>query len=232
MTNPKNTLMNWLGLLGAVSFVSYAAAVIFAPLAYPGYDWRSQAVSDLSAANAPSLLLWNQLSSLYGVAGIVCVMTVCAAVQGKWSRTLRRGIYAFAAMFLVSIVGFTAFPLSEGRTAGAAVQDVMHIVVTVMVVTLSIVSFTLIMVGGYRRKRFVSLARFATVALILMFVGAIGTGVAPSEYFGIFQRFSNLISANGFLATLGIYLFMGKLNPPKRGQGPMKHKRLDRAAPQ
>lgn len=29
----------------------------------PGYDWMAQAVSDLSAADAPSLALWNQLSA-------------------------------------------------------------------------------------------------------------------------------------------------------------------------
>ncbi len=55
----KKSLVRKFGLLGILSFLSYAAAVVFAPLAYPGYDWLSQAVSDLSAANAPSLALWN-----------------------------------------------------------------------------------------------------------------------------------------------------------------------------
>ena len=208
----KKTLIHWLGLLGIVSFTSYAAAVIFAPLAYPGYDWMSQAVSDLSAVNAPSLTLWNQLSSLYGVSGIVCIMMVCVAIQGKWNKILRLGIYMFAAMWWVSIVGFTAFPLSGSGMGELAFQDIMHIVVTAAVVLLSIISLVLIMIGGYCKKRFVSLAIYATIALTLMFVGAIGTGVAPAEYFGVFQRFSNLIAANGFLATLGIYLFMGKLD--------------------
>ena len=63
----KRTLTQKLGLLGIVSFLSYAAAVAFAPLAYPGYDWMAQAVSDLSAADAPSLALWNRLSALYSV---------------------------------------------------------------------------------------------------------------------------------------------------------------------
>jgi len=215
MTKSKRTLINWLGLLGVVSFISYALAVIFAPLAYPGYNWRSQAVSDLSAANAPSLALWNQLSSFYGVAGITCIMMVCIAIQGKWNKILRLGIYAFAIMFWVSIVGFTAFPLSGSGDGGAIFQDIMHIAVTAAVVLLSIVSLILIMVGGYRGKRFISLAVYATIALTLMFVGAIGTGIAPSEYFGVFQRFSNLISVNGFLVTLGIYLFMGKLSDDK-----------------
>ena len=46
----KRTLTQKLGLLGVVSFLSYTAAVVFAPLAYPGYNWMAQAVSDLSAA--------------------------------------------------------------------------------------------------------------------------------------------------------------------------------------
>lgn len=51
--NMKKFLIQKLGLLGVVSFLSYTAAVVFAPLAYPGYNWLAQAVSDLSAVNAP-----------------------------------------------------------------------------------------------------------------------------------------------------------------------------------
>ena len=61
----KRTLTQKLGLLGVLSFLSYAAAVVLAPLAYPGYDWMAQAVSDLSAADAPSLALINLLEG-YG----------------------------------------------------------------------------------------------------------------------------------------------------------------------
>ena len=38
----KKTLIQKLGLLGVISFLSYAAAVVFAPLAYPGYDWMAR----------------------------------------------------------------------------------------------------------------------------------------------------------------------------------------------
>lgn len=47
----KKSLLNYCGLLGIVAFLSYTAAVVFSPMAYPGYDWMAQAVSDLSAAN-------------------------------------------------------------------------------------------------------------------------------------------------------------------------------------
>lgn len=53
----KKNFINYCGLLGVVAFISYTVAVIFSQLAYPGYSWMAQAVSDLSAANAPSLRL-------------------------------------------------------------------------------------------------------------------------------------------------------------------------------
>ena len=49
----RKPLLQKLGLLGVVSLLSYTAAVVFAPLAYPGYRWTAQAVSDLSAAKTP-----------------------------------------------------------------------------------------------------------------------------------------------------------------------------------
>lgn len=94
----KKSLINYLGLLGVISFLSYTAAVIFSPLAYPGYDWMRQAVSDLSAANSPSLSLWNQLSSLYNVCEVVCVTLVCIEIQSKDSKLLRIGVDLFAVM--------------------------------------------------------------------------------------------------------------------------------------
>ena len=154
----KKTLINWLGLFGIISLLSYTAAVIFSPVAYPGYDWIAQAVSDLSANNAPSKMLWEQLSSLYGVCGIVSIMMVCVFVQGKLNKTIRIGIYLFAVMNWVSNVGYAMFPLSDSGNAGAF-QDIMHIyVVTVLVVLFSIISLVVIMIGGYRDKNYRSIA--------------------------------------------------------------------------
>ena len=213
MNTKKKTLINWFGLLGIISFLSYLAAVVFSPLAYPGYDWKSQAVSDLSAAKAPSLQLWNQLSCLYGGCSIICIMMVCLAMQGKLNKTLRIGVYLWAAMWWFMEIGYTLFPLSESGYAGTF-QDIMHLYVVTYFgcVFLSIVSLIVIMIGGYRKKQFTSLAVIATIALTLMFIGGVGTNAAPPEYFGIFQRFSNVISANGFTMALGIFLFAGKFD--------------------
>ncbi len=204
----KKSLINWLGLLGPISFISYVAAVIFSPLAYPEYNWMTQAVSDLSATSAPSKMLWNQLASLYNVCSIVSIMMVCVFIEQKLNKVLRTGIYLFSVMNWISHIGYTMFPLSDKGNAGT-MQDIIHIyVVTALVVLLSIISLVVIMVGGYRDKQYRSLAVWATVALSLMFAGAIGTGIVPQDCFGIPERFS-VIAATGFNAVLGIYLFKG-----------------------
>jgi hypothetical protein len=119
---------------------------------------------------------------------------------------LRIGVYIFAAMEWVSGVGYAAFPLSGGTEA--LFTDIMHVVVTALTVLLSIVSLLLIIIGGYRSRAYRALAVCATIAFALMLAGAIGTGVAPKEFFGVFERFS-VFAAAGFNAALGICLFKG-----------------------
>ena len=208
MKKSGRTLPQKLGLLGVVSFLSYAAAVVFAPLAYPGYDWMAQAVSDLSAANAPSLALWNQLTALYNACEVVCVTVVCIGIQGRKSRLLRSGIYLFAIMEWVSAVGYRMFPLSDSGYAGAF-QDGMHMVVTALVVLLSIVSLTVIIVAGVKDRECRSYGVCAAIALAMMLVGAMGMKIVSAGYFGVVERFS-VFAATGFNAALGVHLFCRK----------------------
>lgn len=204
----KKTFVQKLGLLGVVSFLSYLVAVIFSPLAYPGYNWLAQAVSDLSAKNAPSLTLWNQLTALYNVCEVVCVTVVCIGIkmQENKSKLLAIGIYLFAAMEWISAVGYRMFPLSDSGYAGEF-QDIMHMVVTFIVVLLSIASLIVIIIAGIKNKNYLSYAICACIALIMMLIGALGMKIVPSEYFGVVERFS-VFAATGFNASLGLHLFL------------------------
>ena len=212
----KRTLTQKLGLLGVLSFFSYAAAVVLAPLAYPGYDWMAQAVSDLSAADAPSLALWNQLSALYNVCEVVCVTVVCIGIQGQKTRLLRTGIYLFAIMEWISAAGYRMFPLSSSGYAGAF-QDMMHMVVTALVVLLSIVSLSVIILAGAKSRDCRSYGICAGAALLLMLTGALGMKLVPADFFGVVERFS-VFAATGFNAALGVHLFCAKPETESRSR--------------
>lgn len=204
----KKSLLQKLGLLGVVSLLSYTSAVVFSPSAYPGYNWMSQAVSDLSAANAPSLALWNRLSSFYNICEVLCATLVCIGIQEKKSKLLRVGVYTFAFMEWISAVGFRMFPLSDSGYAGTF-QDKMHLIITGLVVILSIASLAVIIIAGARDKSSRSYGVCAGIALGMMLVGALGMKLVPTEYFGIVERFS-VFAATGFNAALGIHLFCMK----------------------
>ncbi len=203
-------LVNWLGLTGVVALLSYALAVIIAPSAFPGYNWMEQAVSDLSAESAPSRMLWNQIAALYGVCSVVCATCVSIFVSDNRvsTRLFRVGMYLFTIMNWVSNVGYAMFPLSDSGKDIASFQEVMHMVVTVAVVLLSIVSLVCLIVAGFKKGGIRGIGIRAAVALAMMMVGAMGQGVVPPQYFGIVERFS-VFAAVGFNAVCGIYLFEG-----------------------
>lgn len=202
----KRNLINYIGLFGVLSSLFYILAVFISPFAYPGYDWMSQAVSDLSAQNAPSLKLWNLLSAPYGVLGLISLTTCCIFTQGKTNKILRSGIYLFTIMNYISFFGYTYFPLTESGLANTF-QDTMHLVVTGFVLALSVISLVLLMIGGYRKKSYISLAIAASICLVFMMTSSISL-VVPKSIFGIVERLSTL-SATIFTGVIGIYLFFG-----------------------
>ena len=211
-------LIQWLGLTGLLALLSYAAAVIFSPLAYPGYDWMAQAVSDLSAETAPSKLLWRQLAAPYDICGVVCATCVCVYVSERKiaSRLFRVGIYLFTIMNWVSAVGYGMFPLSDDGKEIASFQEKMHIAVTAMVVLLSVVSLICLIIAGFRKCGLRGVGVWAAIALAMMLIGSVGTGIVPPQYFGVVERFS-VFAAVGFNAVLGLYLFTGFRSAEPRG---------------
>ena len=206
MTKTEKRLQ-FLGLLGIISLLSYTAMVVFSPLAYPGYDWLSMAVSELSADGAPSQALATQLNCLFGPCGLVAVTAVCVACICCKSKVLRIGIYFYTAMVWVTDIGYKMFPwVSDAPNSHP--QNIMHLVVTGIVVACSIVSLILIAIGG-RKDNLKSLSVWAIVCFAAMMIGAIGTSAMPKEVFGLFERFS-VFSAAVFKAVIGWYLFKGR----------------------
>lgn len=197
-----------LGICGILSFISYAAMVVFSPLAYPGYDWLSMAVSDLSAVGAPSRNLANQLNALYGPCGLVSIMAVCVAIQNCRSQLLKLGIYFFAAMEWISDVGYKLFPWVSD-VPDTHPQNIMHLVVTAAVVIFSLAALVLTIIGA-AKENMKSLSVLAGVCLLAMLMGPIGMALFPKSVFGLFERFSTM-SAVTFNAGLGIFLFAGRL---------------------
>ena len=196
-----------LGIFGLISLLSYTAMVVFSPLAYPGYDWMSMAVSDLTAEGAPSLQLATRLNALFGPCSVVSIMAVCVAIAGSKSKMFKSGVYSFAGMEWICNVGYTMFPwVADAPNSNP--QNVCHLIVTILVVVLSLAALIMISISA-KHEQLKSLGKWAVVCLCAMLLGPIGTGLLPKAVFGIFERFSTF-SAVIFNAVLGVYLLTGR----------------------
>lgn len=74
----------------------------------------------------------------------------------------------------ISNVGYTMFPLADSGKEIAAFQETMHMVVTMAVVLLSIVSLVCLIIAGFRKGGIRGIGIWAAAALLMMMVGAIG----------------------------------------------------------
>ena len=203
-------LINWIGLTGLVALISYAAAAYFCRGAFPGYNWMESAVSDLSAETAPSRQLWDKLSVGYQAGSVVCSTCVAIYVSDKKisTRLFRVGIYLFTIMNWISKIGYAMFALDDAGKDIGSFQEIMHMIVTAFVVSLSIASLVILIIAGCKNKEVRGIGIWAAIFFAMMLIGPIGMKAFPPQYFGIAERCS-IYSAIGFNAVLGIYLFNG-----------------------
>ena len=201
----KKKLINYLCLTGILSAIFYLLHDIIGAMNYPGYNWTSQAVSDLTATDAPSFVVANGFVTIHKIFSVLCCALVCIMIRSEKKKLLRLGVYIFSIMNLISAVGYALFPLS-GAGYDGSVQSFIHVcILTAVVVLLSIVSLTMIGIGSIKSSKKL-LGSLAFIALALMFVGAVGSQNVPQEIFGVFERFSTY-SAVIYTSILGIYAF-------------------------
>ncbi len=200
----KNRIQ-WLALMGMVGLIFYFLHVILGEISYPGYNPLSQAVSDLTAATAPSREIASAYSTVYAFFTVAACTLLCVFYQGRVNKVFRLGIYLFAVMEWTSAIGYTLFSLSDSGYAGTS-QDVMHMVVTAFVVLLSIVSMVLIAVGCFKSKVHKQFGILTMAVLGLMALGSIATGIVPVGYFGIAERLS-VYSVVIYSAALSLFTF-------------------------
>ena len=200
-------LINWLCLSGVLSIIIYLLHDIVGAMNYPGYNWMSQAVSDLTATDSPSFVIASGFVAVYKILSCLCSALLCILIKNEKKKTLRLGVYLFSIMNFISAIGYALFPLSSSGFDGS-IQSIIHVyVLTAVVVLLSIISLILIAVGSFKgENKHKVLGVLALMSLVLMFIGAVVSQSVSKEIFGIFERFSTY-SAVIFTGILGLYGF-------------------------
>ena len=206
MENDQTKEQMWILALacGVLAVIFYLLHDIIGAANYPGYRRMEQAVSDLTAVDAPSFAVAGGIVTVHKILSCVYYAYFCFLIKNE-RRVLRIGIYLFAVMHGISAIGYALFPLTGSGYDGSA-QSFIHVyVLTAAVVLLSIVSLVLIAAGSFRSK-YRLLGILTIAALAAMFFGAAGSQSVPKEYFGAVERLSTY-SATIYTGVSAVYGF-------------------------
>jgi len=197
----KNNMVKFIPLLGIFSVILYFLHVILGEIFYEGYNPLAQAVSDLTASNSPSKNVARLFSLLYGICAVSFSIGFFAYLRNKINKAITVSSFIFFIMNTISFFGYTFFPLSESGYAGTF-QDKMHMVVTVSVVLLTIVSLVLFSIGFFIAKVYKWIGIVSISTLLILIAGAMLINILPKEYFGVAERINvySIIIYTGILS--------------------------------
>jgi len=186
----NNTVLKGLLSCGILASLLYIATdLITAMVFYPGYNYTSQQVSELSAFGAPTRLFWIVMSSIW-------TPLVIAFGVGVWIVAGRKHTMRLTGILLIvwGIIGFVwmFFPMHPPGTVGIK-ADVMHIALAAVQVLVMILFISL---GAAAQRQAFRLYSIGTIVAILIFGALISTKASAiaegqtTPWMGIIERIS------------------------------------------
>lgn len=163
----KNT--KWIMPLGMISAVAYFAHVFVGQALWKEYNPITTDISSLTAVGAPNADLLRPFGIIYGVCFLLFVIGMAIKAFKEYHTITKIGYVIFLAMAITTIVGYNLFPLTGDKTV-MNFQNMMHIIVTVVVVFTTIFSFLFIAFGYLKKEKFRPLGIICLLTAVLITV--------------------------------------------------------------
>ena len=129
--------------LGMIGVVAYMIHIILGNILWHEYNPITTDISSLTADGAPNSSLLRIFTTIYGICMILFTLGMIVKSLKKYHLATRVGYTILLGMEVISLFGYSAFPLVGDKTI-MNFQNMMHIAVTVAVVITTISSaFTL-----------------------------------------------------------------------------------------
>lgn len=163
-------LTKWLMPLGMISAVVYFAHVFVGQMLWKEYNPMTTDISSLTAVVAPNANLLNIFTAIYGMCFLLFAIGMVIKAFKDYHTITRIGYFIFLIMALTTVIGYKLFPLMGDKTE-MNFQNMMHIIVTVVVVFTTIFSCFFIAVGYSKKEKLKILGTicFITAVLITIF---------------------------------------------------------------
>ena len=153
--------------MGMVGAIFYLCHTFIGQLLWPEYNPITTDISSLTAVGAPNRNLLMIFTIIYGVATILFVIGMISISFYKYQSAVRTGWIIFLVMNVVSIFGYSLFPLS-GDKAQMTFNNMVHLAVTVIVVFTTITAGFVLAVGYIKQEKMKCLGTFVLVMAIII----------------------------------------------------------------
>lgn len=223
---------------GVGAALLYIAMNIFTPFLYPGYNWVTQTVSELSAVDAPTRALWFPLGILYTVFVAAFGWGVLRSADGnKFLRIV--GIL----LIIHGVLGLTWSPMHQREVLAAGsgtFTDIWHIVmsaITVLLMFLSIGFGAAALGKGFRIYSIITLIVFIVFGVFTFKEAPNMDKNLPTPYIGLWERINIAAFMIWLLVFASILLratkktFIGTSNKPGKEYEVLSkgHSQMDQA---
>lgn len=173
---PQYVITTGLLLSGIISSLLYAVINVIVPYQWPEYNSMTQTVSELSAVDAPTRMLWNVLCVPYTVLTILFALGILRTA-GTNRKLRTAGTLLTVYGFLGALWPFAPMHLRETLSEGGGTfSDTMHLTLGAVTELIYIASLVLAATALGKLFRYYS---FATLILLVIF-GALTFREAPN----------------------------------------------------
>ena len=176
-------------ICGILAMLCYVAMNIFVPMHYPGYNMASYTVSELSAIDAPTRMLWSVSAIFYSLLFIAFGFGVWLSAKGN--RALR--VIAVVIIF-DSLFGLYWPPMHRREVisaGGGTLTDTLHIVwafVHLVLMLVMIGSGASVFGKGFRIFSAAIVLTFIVFGLLTAIESRGLEANLPTPYLGIWER--------------------------------------------
>lgn len=188
--------------LGMVGVLFYFAHTIAGRILWPEYNPITADISSLTAEGAPYARMLRVLTSVYGICMLLFIGALLKKAFGQYHSMLKAGFGILFIMQLTSLIGYGLFPLSGDKTA-VNFQNMMHIIVTVIVVFTTIASSFLIAFGYLRQERIIGLGRFCLITSILITLFGVSNPICMNLKLNVLGLTERLV-----IYTIQVFMFV------------------------
>lgn len=153
--------------LGMLGVITYFVHIILGNILWHEYNPITTDISSLTASGAPNAELLRVFTLIYGVCTIMFVVGLMIKAFRKYHGLVKSGYIVLLTMELTSLFGYSFFPLTGDKTE-MNFQNMMHVIVTVVVVFTTIASGFLLSAGYIKQEKMKSLGKFTLVMAVLI----------------------------------------------------------------